>query len=167
LNQQTSAQIKIDLENTVKALTAERDLARKKLDSDARAGTKVKAEVETLSKALAEKTAKIQAQEIVITESKVTINKLKTLGRTLKGKLEKEEEEGAEKAAKIHNLEDTISEKESVIIKLMDEINKLVYVCQSYRNHLEEQDEEVAQKRATLAKIEKELKKARQNPKKN
>jgi sugar-specific transcriptional regulator TrmB len=61
-----------------------------------------------------------------------------TLGRTLKGKLEKEEEEGAEKAAKIRNLEDTISEKESVIIKSKDEINKLVSMCQSYRNHLEQ-----------------------------
>jgi chromosome segregation ATPase len=105
----------VELESTVKTLTAERDAAKSQLERDAQAGAKNQAEVEALSKTLAEKTAQIQTleesikeKETVISSSKVQINKLKTLGRTYKEKFEKTEEEVAEKAAALAKVEEEL-----------------------------------------------------------
>ena len=113
----------IDLESNLKTVQAERDTAKSERDiakaelekASAQAGAKNQAELETLSKTLAEKTAKIQALEAAIKDKEgvvrsltVSTNKVKAVGRSFKEKFEKNEAELAEKTAALAKVEEEL-----------------------------------------------------------
>ena len=70
----------------------------------------------------------------------------------------------AEKAAKIQALEESITEKETVINSSKIQINKLKTLGRTYKEKFETNEKELAEKTAALAKVEEELKKVRENP---